>query len=213
MTIIIYSVKRFQNRTGAMKVSREQAAANRERIVDMAARQFREKGFDGIGVADLMKSAGLTHGGFYGHFASKSELAAKACERALQASAAKWKMLAEAGGEDAFAALVANYVSHTHRDRRGTGCVLSSLGSDAARQDGPVRDAVGAGVMALLAVLEEAAPGDTAVEKRQAAQAAMAQMVGAVMLARLVDEPTSGEILDAVHADLTARAGSRSHTE
>lgn len=66
-----------------MKVSKEQMAENRERILDTAAQLFREKGFDGIGVADLMKSAGLTHGGFYGHFASKDDLMAQATERAL----------------------------------------------------------------------------------------------------------------------------------
>jgi TetR/AcrR family transcriptional repressor of nem operon len=152
-----------------------------------------------------MKSAGLTHGGFYGHFASKEDLAAKACERALGASAERWRAIAEAAGEDAFAALVANYVSHTHRDKLGSGCVLSALGSDAARQEGPVRDAVGGGLTALLEILEEAAPGETRKEKRRAAQAAMAQMVGAVIIARLVDEETSGDILEAVHADLTVR--------
>ena len=72
-----------------MKVSREQAAENRERILDAAARLFREKGFDGIGVADLMQGAGLTHGGFYGQFASKEDLAAQACARALAQSATK----------------------------------------------------------------------------------------------------------------------------
>ena len=64
-----------------MKVSREQAAANRERILDVASRLFRERGLDGIGVADLMKNAGLTHGGFYGHFSSKEDLMAQACAR------------------------------------------------------------------------------------------------------------------------------------
>ena len=72
-----------------MKVSKEQAAASRERILDAGTRLFRERGFDGIGVADLMQEAGLTHGGFYGHFASKEELMARACERALGKSAAK----------------------------------------------------------------------------------------------------------------------------
>ena len=67
-----------------MKVSREQAAQNRERILDAAAQLFRERGFEGIGVADLMKEAGLTHGGFYGHFSSKEDLIAQACSRLTQ---------------------------------------------------------------------------------------------------------------------------------
>jgi TetR/AcrR family transcriptional repressor of nem operon len=73
-----------------MKVSREQAAANRERIVEVASKLFRENGFDGIGIADLMKAAGLTHGGFYGHFESKDELAAEACGRAMARASEKW---------------------------------------------------------------------------------------------------------------------------
>ena len=74
-----------------MKVSREQAALNRERIVEVAAKLFREKGYDGIGVADLMKNAGLTHGGFYGHFASKEDLMIEASELALKKSLAGWQ--------------------------------------------------------------------------------------------------------------------------
>src|SRR2546423_7124313 len=77
--------------TVEMKVTRQQAAENRERILDAASKLFRERGLDGIGVADLMKGAGLTHGGFYGHFSSKEELMAQACTRALEASVDKWR--------------------------------------------------------------------------------------------------------------------------
>src|SRR5712671_3496602 len=91
MITIMYNVKDYPGRRGkCMKVSREQAADNRERILDTAARLFREKGFDGIGVADLMQGAGLTHGGFHGQFTSKEDLAAHACERALERSATRW---------------------------------------------------------------------------------------------------------------------------
>ena len=84
MTIIMYNVKRRKTPEEIrMKVSREQAAQNRERIVETAAQLFRERGFEGIGIADLMKEAGLTHGGFYGHFSSKEELIAEASARAL----------------------------------------------------------------------------------------------------------------------------------
>ena len=78
-----------------MKVSREQAAQNRERILDAAAQLFRERGFDGIGVADLMEAAGLTHGGFYGHFSSKEDLMAQACARALTRSLEVWNKRAD----------------------------------------------------------------------------------------------------------------------
>jgi TetR/AcrR family transcriptional regulator, transcriptional repressor for nem operon len=77
-----------------MRVSRERAAENRDRIVDVAGRLFRERGFDGIGVANLMKAAGLTHGGFYGHFASKEDLEVQACARALAQSTETWRAMA-----------------------------------------------------------------------------------------------------------------------
>src|SRR5215207_7239218 len=83
-----------------MKVSREQAARNRERILDAAAQLFRERGFEGIGVADLMKEAGLTHGGFYGHFSSKEDLVAEACVRTSARSRALWTKLADRAQDD-----------------------------------------------------------------------------------------------------------------
>ena len=91
-----------------MKVSREKAAENRERIIDAAGTLFRAKGFAGIGVADIMKAAELTHGGFYGHFASKDDLAAQASRRSLARAAAKWERIAAAAPEKAYAALLAN---------------------------------------------------------------------------------------------------------
>jgi TetR/AcrR family transcriptional repressor of nem operon len=191
-----------------MKVTREQAAENRERIIRIAARLFREKGFDGIGVSDLMKSAGLTHGGFYGHFTSKSDLAAKACERALQQSAENWNKIADEAESEALAALAANYLTERHRDRPGGGCVFAALGPDAARREAPVKRALTEGLEALIAVLERAVPGKTEAERRQAAVAAMAQMTGALMLCRIVDEEAfSKEILEAALADLTRKAG------
>src|SRR5580704_9178148 len=87
-----------------MRVSREKAAENRQRIIDAAGVLFRAKGFAGIGVADIMRAADLTHGGFYGHFASKDDLAAQASRRALARSAAKWERVAAGGGKAVHAA-------------------------------------------------------------------------------------------------------------
>ena len=188
-----------------MKVSREKAAENRERIIETAARLFREKGFDGIGVAELMKHAGLTHGGFYGHFASKSDLAAQACARSLDHSARKWSAIADAAGDAALAALIENYLRFGRHDAPGAGCVMSTLGPEAARQEPPVREAITGGVRQLLAVLTAAMPAQAEETQRQQALAAMAQLVGAVVLARLVDdEAFSDEILQASQADLNA---------
>src|ERR1051326_1600030 len=94
-----------------MKVSREQAAENRERIVQVAAKLFRERGFDGIGVADLMKAAGLTHGGFYGNFSSKDDLVAEASGRALKELSEYWATVIEKAPQSAFATIVDRYLS------------------------------------------------------------------------------------------------------
>src|SRR5436190_5640571 len=125
-----------------MKVSREQAAQNRERILDAAAQLFRERGFDGIGVADLMKEAGLTHGGFYGHFSSKDDLIAQATAGELTRSLGQWSKVAERAPGDPLAAIAAAYLTSAHRDDPGTGCVIAALGPDVARQSKPVRSAV-----------------------------------------------------------------------
>ena len=98
-----------------MKVSRAEAAQNRERIIETAAKLFRERGFDGIGVAELMKSAGLTHGGFYGNFASKEDLMAQACTRALEGSLDAMRELVERDGENALSIAASAYLNPTHR--------------------------------------------------------------------------------------------------
>jgi TetR/AcrR family transcriptional repressor of nem operon len=124
-----------------MKVSREQAAQNRERIIEAAAQLFRKRGFDGIGVADLMKEAGLTHGGFYGHFASKEDLIAEASARALTDSVAVWSKLADRASGDPLSAVAGAYLTSRHRDNPGAGCLLAALGPDVARQGPAVRRA------------------------------------------------------------------------
>src|SRR3954470_3052416 len=110
-----------------MKVSREQAAQHRERILEAAAQLFREKGFEGIGLADLMKEAGLTHGGFYGHFSSKDDLIAQATSRELTRSLAHWTEAGERTSGDRLSAVAAVYLTGTHRDNPGAGCVLAAL--------------------------------------------------------------------------------------
>jgi TetR/AcrR family transcriptional repressor of nem operon len=181
-----------------MKVSREQASKNRERIVEVAGQLFCERGFDGIGVADLMKAAGLTHGGFYGHFGCKDDLVAEACGKALARGAQKWTALAENSRGAPLAAIAGNYLTEAHRDHPGKGCLFAALGSDAARQSQPVRDVFTDGLGELIEILAEASPGRSKAQKRKAALAVMAQMVGAIVLARLVDDDAlSRDIIDA----------------
>lgn len=177
-----------------MRVTREQVQENRRRILEAAGRLFREKGFAAVTVAEVMEAAGLTHGGFYGHFASKEDLAAQALAQAL-APAPR-----EPGKAQDLAGFVAAYLSASHRDQPGSGCALAALGSEAARQPAPVRRAFTEGVEARLARMQEALPD----RDRAAALAAISQLVGAVMLARAVDDPAlSDEILAAGRGALT----------
>src|SRR5262245_28533240 len=121
-----------------MRVTREQAAANRERIVETASTLFRQHGFDGVGVADIMKAAGFTHGGFYGHFASKEALAAEAC---AHASRDPWPSWLDAPAGERLGRVVHGYLTPRHRDNHASGCVFAALGSDVSRQPRAVRRA------------------------------------------------------------------------
>jgi TetR/AcrR family transcriptional repressor of nem operon len=189
-----------------MRVSREKAAENRERIIAAASTLLREKGFDGIGVADIMKAADLTHGGFYGHFESKDDLAAQACHAALAKSAARWTEVRDNAGEQAFAAMIAHYLSPRQYDSSGRGCALVALGAEAPRQAKSVRAVFRDGLMALVDVLMAAIPGTKAARRRKSL-AVMAQLVGAGVLARAVnDGALAEEILDATKRDLLERA-------
>jgi TetR/AcrR family transcriptional repressor of nem operon len=179
-----------------MKVSREQAAENRARVIEVAGRLFREKGFDGIGVADIMKGAGLTHGGFYGQFASKDDLAAEACAQTLDRSIARWTQLA--AGEDALAAIVTLYLAPSHRNAPGNGCALSALSGDAVRQPAAVRSVFTRALQSFADILTKLVPGASRAARRRKALATMAGLVGAVILSRAVnDADLSDEILQA----------------
>src|SRR2546423_11949723 len=193
-----------QYREIRMKVTREQAARNRERIVETAAQLFRERGFEGIGVADLMKEAGLTHGGFYGHFASKEDLMAQACARASVRSRALWSKLAEHAPDDPLSEIAGVYLTSRHRDNPGTGCLMAALASDASRQGPAVRRAVTEGLRSAFDLLTKLVAGKSKSAKRQKAISTYASMVGAMVLARAVDDRAlSQEILNAVLASVT----------
>jgi TetR/AcrR family transcriptional repressor of nem operon len=173
--------------------------------VESASRLFRENGLDGIGVAGLMKEAGLTHGGFYGHFGSKEQLMAEAVTRALEGSVRKWEGLAARHPARPLPAIVKSYLSERHRDDPGAGCAIASLGTDVARQGPAVRRAFTAGLRNMLGLLAGMVAGRTAAARRKRALAAYAAMVGAMMLARAVDDPElSEEILGSVSATITA---------
>jgi TetR/AcrR family transcriptional repressor of nem operon len=190
-----------------MRVSRQKAAENRERIIDAAGALFRERGFNGIGLADIMKAAALTHGGFYGHFASKDDLVAQASERAMARAATNWgKVIADAP-RNPYAALLNHYLSPRHRDDPGHGCAFAALSGDAARCGKPVRATFTQGLEPLIEVVAGAVPGRSKAVRRRKAMAAVAELVGALMLARAVDDAAlSDEILEAARHELLEAA-------
>lgn len=186
-----------------MKISKAQAEENRERIVEEAARLFRERGYDGIGVADLMKSAGFTHGGFYGHFGSKEALAAETCAHSMSRTVGGLGGLIESNPDDPLKAVVSSYLSTQHRDALGSGCLLPALSADVGRQGPAVREVFTAGLRSFFDTLTRVVPGRSRSAQRRRSIATMAMLVGAVTLARAVDDPAlSDEILRATRATL-----------
>ena len=186
-----------------MKVSRIQEAENHERILDVATRLFRERGIDGIGVADLMKAAGLTHGAFYGHFKSKEDLVAQACARAVSRMRQNWTNVIDQATGDPLEALAATYLTPKHRDSAGRGCPMAALGSEIARQGPPVRRAFTDELRPFLDYLSRIVQGSSNNLRRQKALATYAGLVGALIVSRAVDDPDlSNEILSAVTATM-----------
>jgi TetR/AcrR family transcriptional repressor of nem operon len=178
-----------------MKVSREQVAEHREAIMVAAARLFRQRGFDDVTVADVMKEAGLTHGAFYGYFPSKEALIAEAVGHALPFAPGA------AAPRATPAQFADGYLSAKHRDVRATSCLYSSLGTEAARGSADLRRAMTESVRRRIDHIAAGAEGDTPSEKRRAAVAAWSAMVGAMVLARIVDdEKLSKEILSETRA-------------
>jgi TetR/AcrR family transcriptional regulator, transcriptional repressor for nem operon len=175
-----------------MKVTREQATQNRAHVVEVAGTEFRRHGFDGIGVADLMKAAGLTHGGFYNNFASKDALAAEAVTRVFAETTERLRQIAHAS-PDPLAATIRSYLSPEHRDAVETGCAIAALSQDAARGSPELRAAFEAGIAGYLDLIVELAG-----VSRPRAMAIYATMVGALTLSRTVTDPAlADEILAA----------------
>lgn len=188
-----------------MRITKEKKQENHDKIVSIASQMFRERGFDGVTVADLMKRAGLTHGGFYNHFESKEALIAEASAKGFTETSGRYAGIALGDVIDA-------YISRQHRDARGQGCPAAALSGEAARLPEETRTVFGEGIAGLLEAVE------TGLEGRQGARAQaismLAQAVGAVVLSRACPD-TSGladEILDvcraACHAALAEPATS-----
>jgi TetR/AcrR family transcriptional regulator, transcriptional repressor for nem operon len=172
-----------------MRVSRAQAAENRETVINVASRLFRERGFDGIGLKDLMEGAGLTQGAFYKQFASKEDLAAQASGRALESAYRRWSAAVAANPKDPLGAVIAFYLSTEHREEIMDGCPIVALGSDAARQGSEVKASFEAGIKAHLKVLGRMIAELGGKEPEGKAMAILSTMVGALTLSRVVNDP------------------------
>jgi TetR/AcrR family transcriptional repressor of nem operon len=172
-----------------MRVSRIQAEENRQTVINAASRLFREHGFDGIGLKDLMEGAGLTQGAFYKQFASKEDLAAQASRRALESASRRWTAAAEANPRDPLGAAIAFYLSMGHRAERMDGCPVVALGSDAARQGADVKASFEAGIREYLEMLGRWIGDADGKESIGKAMAVLSTMVGAVTLSRVVNDP------------------------
>src|ERR1700761_2291643 len=189
------------------RVSRAEAESHREQITEASARLFRERGIKGVSVADLMGAAGLTHGGFYGHFESKDALAGVAVAHAFEQSAERWnkRVAGEADDPARRAVLVNKFLTHKSMKDVGLGCPSVSLAGDVAREPAaaPIRTAYLDGLEALVQILAGVEEGADDAAKRAAALADFATLAGALMLARATEgAPLSAEILAAARARL-----------
>ncbi len=186
-----------------MKVTREKAEENREKVLLAAGMLFRQRGIDGVSVADIMKAAGLTHGAFYGQFKSKDDLAAQSIARALSNKRQAWMALEDDGKP--FEAVVKGYLTAKHRDCPANGCAFAAIGDELARGSPVVRHAVTTEFRILIESLSGLAPGRSRAERRKRALAAYSSMIGALLLSRVVDDPEmSAEILAASEHFLTS---------
>lgn len=179
-----------------MRVTKAQAQANRALIVETASTLFRDRGYDGVGVADLMAAAGFTHGGFYKHFGSKADLMAEAAACGIS------KTLERSGDVDVDA-FFNFYVSRQHRDARGPGCTMAALGGDAARQPDEIKTIFAHGIEGLLATLQQQ-DGSQSQEARAQMIGRFAQAVGAIVLSRACpdDSALADEIIDACRTQI-----------
>lgn len=183
-----------------MRVSRERAAENHEQIVETASRLFRAQGFDGASVEAIMRQAGLTHGGFYGHFKSKEDLAARAVAYALEQSAERQDKHADLGD------LVSDYLSQRHCADRANGCAFAALGGEIVRQGKAVRRGLTAHLRAGFDRFARLLKGGSTADRRKRAIATLAGMVGALTLARAVDDPALSKEILAAARDVFGKA-------
>lgn len=177
-----------------MPWSSDHKQATRARIVEAASPALRSRGIEGVGVAEVMKAAGLTHGGFYAHFGSKDELVAEAIATAAAQTRARLSdVAAKAPPGRKLPAVAEAYLGRQHSEHPEWGCPIAALGSELARGGGPAREAAGVAVRELLAWLEQQGADLPRAERRRQAAGALATMVGAITVARTMGGGAGGD--------------------
>jgi len=190
-----------------MRYSREHKLETHARIVRKASVRLREKGAHGVGVADLMKEAGLTHGGFYAHFDSRDDLVIEAFTHAMDRSTERWRKLVEqTPREKRFATIVNSYLTSLHRDDPGRGCAIPTLGAEIARESARTRRVFAGRLDQMIDILADQVPNLPRKAARKRAAAAMATMIGTLVMARVAGSGDfSDEILGAGREALLGR--------
>jgi len=168
-------------------------AASHDRILDIAAARIRRDGIGSLAVAELMKEAGLTHGGFYRHFDSREQLVAEAAQRALTQGSAWTIASGKLGGQRGYTALVDGYLSAWHRDHPEAGCGVAGVAADAARAGGPARGSYTRQVKECLAVIADLTGNPDRQAGEREAVLTLSALVGAISMARAVDDPDLSE--------------------
>ena len=192
-----------------MRYSKEHKQETHDRIVRKASVRMREKGAHGIGVADLMKEAGLTHGGFYAHFKSKDALLYETLAEIFARSKRRFARLLEGlPPKHALATYIDYYVAESHRDDPASGCPITALNSDMPRQSKKVRALFENGVKLLVGTLAERMTAAGIADAEKLAPSILAAMAGAVALSRTIsDRHLSDELLASSRAGIKARLG------
>jgi TetR/AcrR family transcriptional regulator, transcriptional repressor for nem operon len=179
-----------------MRYSREHKLETHARIVKKASVRLREKGAHGIGVADLMKDAGLTHGGFYAHFDSREALVIEAFTHAMDRSTERWRKLAEETPPEKRLSMIVNtYLTPIHRDDAGHGCAIPALGGEIARESAKTRRVFAGRLEQMIDMLAEQMPGLPRKTARKQATAAIATMMGTLVMSRIAG---SGDFSDEI---------------
>lgn len=194
-----------------MRVSREKAAENRDAIVRAAGKLFRQNGFDGAGVAEITRAAGLTHGGFYGHFTSKDHLAAEACAQSFVSSLKRLEGRAEPQGQRA-EGYIEDYLTAIHRDRSDRGCPMPVFAGEVPRQAIEIQQAFAEGVEAYITALAQELAAKRGAAKparrdRLRAMLVLSSLIGGMALARACAKSApvlSEELLESLKGEIKA---------